>query len=46
MTKNIAILTGGTSSERDVSLRSAENMSNWVKTADFNPFIFDFPSQV
>ena len=46
MTKNIAIITGGISSERPVALRSAENMENWVKTSGHIVSIFDFPEDV
>ena len=46
MTKNIAILTGGISSERPVALRSAENMENWVKISGQTVSVFDFPEDV
>ena len=46
MTKNIAILTGGISSERPVALRSAENMENWVKISGHTVSVFDFPEDV
>jgi D-alanine-D-alanine ligase len=36
----IAIITGGTSAERDVSIRSAENVKNVIDFAEVTTFIF------
>ena len=43
---NIAIITGGISSERQVALRSAENMENWVKISGHTVSVFDFPEGI
>ena len=43
---HIAILTGGISTEREVALRSAENMEKWVKIAGHTTEVFDFPGDI
>ncbi len=43
---HIAILTGWTSSERSVALRSADNMSDWIVIAGSTYEVFDFPTQI
>lgn len=43
---HIAILTGGISSERDVAIRSADNMKNWIGIAGYTSETFDFPSDI
>ncbi|MDD2745164.1 MAG: ATP-grasp domain-containing protein [Candidatus Gracilibacteria bacterium] len=42
----LAILTGGTSAERMVALRSAENMKQWMITAGASCEVFDFPTEL
>ncbi len=42
---NIAILTWWTSTEREIALRSAENMKDWIKKAGHTPHIYDFPTE-
>jgi D-alanine-D-alanine ligase len=46
MIMHIAILTGGTSVEREVALRSWDNMKNWVESAHHRANVFDFPIAV
>ena len=43
---NIAIVTGWTSSERSVALRSSDNMAEWCQTAGHTVSIYDFPSDI
>ncbi|NRH21279.1 ATP-grasp domain-containing protein [Candidatus Gracilibacteria bacterium] len=43
---HIAILTGGISSERDVAIRSAMNMKDWIRIAGHTSETFDFPSDI
>ena len=43
---NIAIITGGTSDERAVALRSSENMRDWVVFAWHSVDLYDFPTRV
>lgn len=43
---NIAILTWGISTEREIALLSAENMKNWIKKAWYTPHAYDLPSEV
>ena len=42
----IAILTGGTSSERSVALRSAENLANWIEIAGYKSTRYDLPNDL
>lgn len=37
--KNIAIVCGGYSSEKEVSLKSGENLYQWIDTEQFNPYL-------
>jgi D-alanine-D-alanine ligase len=39
----IAILTGGTSTEREVALRSATNMKDWIERSGESVEVYDFP---
>ena len=41
---NIAIITGGTSDERALALRSSENMRDWVIFAWHSVDLYDFPT--
>ena len=43
---NIAILTGGLSTERAVAQRSGKNMSDWAMTAGHTVELFDLPEQI
>jgi D-alanine-D-alanine ligase len=43
---NIALLTWWISTEREVALRSAENMKNWIEKAGHIPHVYDFPKEV
>ncbi len=43
---NIAILTGGISTERAVAQRSGKNMSDWAMTAGHTVELFDLPEQI
>ena len=43
---HIAILTGGTSTERAVALRSGANMNEWVQFAWHTSEIFDLPTDL
>lgn len=43
---NIAILTGGISTERAVALRSATNMSEWIKNVWHTVTSYDLPEEV
>ncbi|GAB0174516.1 MAG: D-alanine--D-alanine ligase [Candidatus Altimarinota bacterium] len=43
---NIAILTGGISTERAVALRSAANMSQWIEKAGHQVQTYDLPEEV
>ncbi len=43
---HIAILNGGTSNEREVSLRSGKNMADWSKIAGHEVDIFDIPKDL
>lgn len=43
---HIAILTEWISTEREVALRSGENMNDWVQKAGHTSEVFDFPSDI
>ena len=43
---NIAILTGGISTERTVALRSGDNMHEWVQKAGHESDVYDVPEQI
>jgi D-alanine-D-alanine ligase len=42
---NIAILTWWISTEREIALRSADNMKDWIEKAGYIPHIYDFPTE-
>lgn len=42
----IALLTGGISTERNVALRSAENMASWCQNAGYEHDLFDLPKEI
>lgn len=39
--KNVAILAGGTSQERVISLLSAEQVQHWLEATEYKPYIID-----
>ncbi|MBX9809290.1 ATP-grasp domain-containing protein [Candidatus Gracilibacteria bacterium] len=43
---NIAILTGGISTERAIALKSASNMNNWITSSGYTSKIFDLPENI
>jgi D-alanine-D-alanine ligase len=43
---HIAILYGGTSSEREVSLRSGKHMQTWCKLAGYSTQLYDLPTDL
>lgn len=43
---NIAILTGGISTERQVALRSAKNLKTWIEHSVYTCTSFDLPQEL
>jgi D-alanine-D-alanine ligase len=43
---NIAILTGGISTEREVALRSAKNLKTWIENSGYTCISFDLPQEI
>lgn len=41
----IAILCGGTSGEREISLKSGANLALWGERAGYRVRLFDFPNE-